>query len=140
VIGGLLGTLAEVLPQQQAESFVQAALARGEGLDIRLRATFQKLPRPWSAPFAGEVLRRLHARLRELSKQQNIGNPQEAWLAVLTEIATAIPPARFDEALAIQSIVAQDDPSATETWWQRRIADHADLVRTRQRLMEEIPL
>ncbi|MFN8511942.1 MAG: hypothetical protein U0841_05000 [Chloroflexia bacterium] len=59
---------------------------------------------------------------------------------VITDIACAIPPNCFDEALTIHTGLDKDEQSAAANWWLRRIAEFTDIVRTRQRLMKEIPL
>jgi len=75
--------------------------------------------------------------MSSLSSNSYYGEP---WLAILTHIAIAIPPSAFDEALAFQALETKDEQSTTVNWWHRRITDFTDLVRIRQRLMEEIPL
>lgn len=141
-VGRRMGSLAHCLPQSQAERLVIDVLTRRSIPDDRLVFTMQLLPRPWSAGFTSAILRQVRERVQELSAQGNVAAYGETWLVRLTTsgIAFAIPPAAFDEALALQTLEINEEQSTTTGWWHRRIAEFADIVRTRQQLMKEIPL
>lgn len=137
-----MGSLARCIPQSQAEQLVLDVLTRRNVPDDRLIFTMQLLPRPWSAGFADAILRQVREQVRALSVQGNASAFGEFWLVKLTTsgIAFAIPSAAFDEALAIQAMGPNDAQAAAVGWWYRRITEFADIVRTRQQLMKEIPL
>ncbi len=138
--GRRLGELIEAAPASQAEQFVLDALRQAHGFDHRWTATLHNLPRPWSASFGYAILRQLRDHGEQVQQQGGAAYYNEPWLQSLGDVALALPPECFPEALAIQAQASESTDPASAGWWQRNIDDFGELVRTRQRLMKEIPL
>ena len=138
--GRTMGELAECLSQDRAEQLVLDALGQSPDLDYRWVATLHRLPRPWSVAFGQALLRRLRAHCEQIKQQGSAAHYNDPWVHSLGDLALALPRECFSEALAIQARFADGADPATAGWWQRNIDNFGELIRTRQRLMKELPL
>ncbi len=158
-------SLTAVLPRDEAERLVGKLLAQEAGKDLSdWSGALDGVPRPWSDGFGRAYLARLRdyfdttlpAAMRELQEKaaeasRAVGYEwsqtvhaawSSSWSSSMRMAALALPPACFDEALAL-SIPSFTTWGRNFNWWQwQSEAFHAfhETIRLRKQVIKEIPL
>jgi hypothetical protein len=133
--GSLLTQVLPLAAEADREAWALAALANaGPNDDPTLDDLLGALPRPWSEAVGTAYVRGLQAFAATLTEKSKSAEP---WDDTLQAAGIALPRACFAEALQPIEI------PATNHWYmqnfRRQLDSLADVLRTRQRIYEEIP-
>lgn len=131
--------LAKRIPQQVAE---QRALEL-KPTSSDWSSAIAELPRPWSKEFGDNYLSKLREYIGSLTITTRSYPYNDPWYQSLEVAAMALPSACFAAALEPAIVVkAEEDDKANISWqiqyWTTELTKFSEVLRIRQRLMEEI--
>ncbi len=149
-VATVLVSLTETLPRDEAERSVATLLGREAGKGVsRWTEALRGVRSPWSERFGRAYLAGLRdyldttlaAAMRE--RQEKGARPSHTvsyeWGQTMPAAALALPPALFDEALAL-SVPSIETRDYSFDWWQRQMAEFRETIAIRKQVMKEIPL